>query len=96
MRKYDIVPAVHIMGSALYSTRKYKRSQCGVVLSALCLDNDDHCTLIIKVQCSKLRLHPAPNVHNFTAGCTHSDTCAPGECTLFQNISIHFIGLWAQ
>ena len=43
-------------------------------------------------QCSKLRGHPAPGVHNLAAGCTHFDTCAAGECTLFQSIPIHSSG----
>ena len=32
-------------------------------------------------------------MHNLAAGCTHFGTSAPCECTLFQNISIHYIGL---
>ena len=40
-------------------------------------------------QCSKLTVHTAPGVQHLAAGCTHFDTCAPGECTLFQSISIH-------
>ena len=44
-------------------------------------------------QCSKLRMHPAPGVHHLAAGCTHFGTCAPGECILFQSISIHYIGM---
>ena len=27
---------------------------------------------------------------NLSAGCTHFGTCAPCECTLFQNISVHY------
>ena len=36
------------------------------------------------MQCLKLRVHPAPGVHNLAAGCTHFGPCAPGESTLFQ------------
>ena len=42
---------------------------------------------------SKLRVHPASSVHNLAAGCTCFGTCAPGECTIFQSISLHYIGL---
>ena len=52
-------------------------------------------TFII-VQCSKLRVHPAPGVHNLVARSTHFDTCAPGGCTFFQSISIHYLGLCTQ
>ena len=46
--------------------------------------------ICVSYQCSKLRVHPSPGVHSLAAGCTHFDTCAPGECTLFQSISIHY------
>ena len=42
----------------------------------------------LRNQCSKLRVHPAPGVHNLAAGCTDFATYAPGECTLFQSVSI--------
>ena len=47
-------------------------------------------------QCSKLRVHPAPGVHNLAAGCLHFTTCAPGECPLIQSIAIHYISLYTR
>ena len=44
-------------------------------------------------QCSKLRVYPAPGVHNLAVGCTHFGTCAPGECTIFQSVSMQYVGL---
>ena len=44
-------------------------------------------------QCSKLRVHLALRVHDLAAGCTHFGSCATGECTLFQSISMLYIGL---
>ena len=35
-------------------------------------------------------MHPAPCVYNLAAGCIHVGTRAPGECTLFQVICMHF------
>ena len=48
------------------------------------------CHTHIYIQCSKSRVHPAPGVYNLAVGSTHFGTCAPGECTLFQSISIHY------
>ena len=48
------------------------------------------------MQCSKLKVHPAQDVHNLAARCTHFHTCAPGECILFQSIFLQYIGLYAQ
>ena len=41
-------------------------------------------------------MHPATGVHNLAAGCTHFGTCAPSECTIFQSISIHYIGMFTR
>ena len=38
------------------------------------------------IQCSKLRVHPAPCVHNLAAGCKHFSTCAPGVCMFFLTL----------
>ena len=51
-----------------------------------------HCKLE-RYQCSKLRVRPAPSVNNLAAGCIHFGTCAPGECTLFQSVSIQYMTL---
>ena len=48
-------------------------------------------------QCSKLRVHPAPGVHNLPVGYTHFDTCALAEGSLFQSISMSYVlGLCTQ
>ena len=40
-------------------------------------------SIIIIIQCSKLRVHPALCVHKLDAECTYFGTDAPGGCTLF-------------
>ena len=37
----------------------------------------------IIIQCSKLRVHPAPGVHILAARCMDLATCAPGVCMVF-------------
>ena len=39
-------------------------------------------------QCSKLRVHPAPCVHNLAAGCMAFETCAPGVCMVFRTFRL--------
>ena len=41
---------------------------------------------MILSHCSKLRVHPAPCVHNLADGCTYFSTCAPGVCMSFSDI----------
>ena len=40
---------------------------------------------VFKIICAPCTLNFG---HNLAAGCTHFGTCAPEECTLFQNVSI--------
>ena len=35
------------------------------------------------IQCSKLRVHPAPCVHILAVRCMDFETCAPGVCMIF-------------
>ena len=40
---------------------------------------------ILTIQCSKLRVHPAPGVHILAAGCMDFKPCAPGMCMYIPN-----------
>ena len=45
------------------------------------------CLMLLKiwVQCSKLRVHPAPSVHILAAGCMDFKPSAPGVCMYIQH-----------
>ena len=43
-------------------------------------DENDRDMPPIAIQCPKLKVHPAPGVHIFTAGCTILGGSAPGAC----------------
>ena len=55
------------------------------------------CSNILEVRykyiCSVFEIN---SVHILAVGCTHFDTYAPGERTIFQSISIHYIDLCTQ
>ena len=76
-------------------------AQVQLVLGAVCHTKTCHSFQISDSgQCPKLRVHPAPNLHKSPAGCTHFSTCAPKgapkKCTLFQSISVYYIGQSAR
>ena len=43
------------------------------------------------IQCPKLRVHPAPEVHDFTVGCMEMSSHAPGNAFIFLTFNIYHI-----